>query len=166
MATIASIQKQIAKLKKQAEDIRAAALAVASAKAAKLGARHRSITQAAELPAKSGKKSGRIPAVFETRVTPAKSVGAPKYRDPASDKTWTGKGRAPNWIVGAKNRDRFLINAPSKVAAKKVAKRAPEKMPEFAPLVIRKPGVAKRLIALAKPAAKKAGAKKAAAPKR
>ncbi|NPT58245.1 H-NS family nucleoid-associated regulatory protein [Paraburkholderia elongata] len=44
----------------------------------------------------------------------AKSVGkssaaAAKYRDPKSGATWTGHGRAPQWIASAKNRDRFLV---------------------------------------------------------
>ncbi|MPV59449.1 H-NS histone [Burkholderia sp. HI2761] len=34
---------------------------------------------------------------------------APKYRDPKSGKTWSGRGKAPQWIASAKNRDRFLI---------------------------------------------------------
>ncbi|OHU98937.1 DNA-binding protein [Ralstonia solanacearum] len=33
---------------------------------------------------------------------------APKYRDPKTGATWTGRGRAPAWIAG-KNVDRFLI---------------------------------------------------------
>ncbi|WP_428146004.1 H-NS family nucleoid-associated regulatory protein [Delftia acidovorans] len=36
------------------------------------------------------------------------SVGAPKYRDPATGATWTGRGKPPNWIVG-KDRKAFLI---------------------------------------------------------
>lgn len=28
------------------------------------------------------------------------SVGAPKYRDPATGATWTGRGKPPNWING------------------------------------------------------------------
>ncbi len=32
----------------------------------------------------------------------------PKYRDPSSGKTWTGRGKPPVWIAG-KNRDQFLI---------------------------------------------------------
>jgi DNA-binding protein H-NS len=42
---------------------------------------------------------------------PAKSkgsVGAPKYRDPATGATWTGRGKPPNWING-KDRAPFLI---------------------------------------------------------
>ncbi|RQT22185.1 H-NS family nucleoid-associated regulatory protein [Burkholderia contaminans] len=34
---------------------------------------------------------------------------APKYRDPKSGATWSGRGKAPQWIASAKNRDRFLI---------------------------------------------------------
>jgi DNA-binding protein H-NS len=35
----------------------------------------------------------------------------PKYRDPVSGKTWSGRGHAPAWIVG-KDRDAFLIHSP------------------------------------------------------
>lgn len=34
---------------------------------------------------------------------------APKYRDPKTGATWTGRGKAPRWITNAKNRNRFLI---------------------------------------------------------
>lgn len=36
------------------------------------------------------------------------SVGAPKFRDPETGATWTGRGKPPNWIVG-KDRSAFLI---------------------------------------------------------
>lgn len=39
----------------------------------------------------------------------AASVGAPKYRDPATGNTWTGRGKPPNWIVG-KDRTPFQIS--------------------------------------------------------
>lgn len=35
------------------------------------------------------------------RATPAASAVA-KYRDPETGKTWSGRGRAPRWIVGDK----------------------------------------------------------------
>ena len=35
---------------------------------------------------------------------------APKYRDPETGKTWTGRGVAPKWIAG-KDREAFLITA-------------------------------------------------------
>lgn len=39
----------------------------------------------------------------------SKTVGEPKYRDPATGKTWTGKGKPPLWIVG-KDRAQYLIH--------------------------------------------------------
>ncbi|AIV73836.1 H-NS histone family protein (plasmid) [Burkholderia pseudomallei] len=50
--------------------------------------------------------------LFARRRTAAPSTGtriAPKYRDPKTGATWSGRGRAPHWIAGAKNRNRFLI---------------------------------------------------------
>ena len=41
---------------------------------------------------------------------PKGSVGAPKYRDPDTGATWTGRGKPPNWING-KDRAPFLISA-------------------------------------------------------
>ena len=35
---------------------------------------------------------------------------APKYRDPETGKTWTGRGVAPKWIAG-KDREAFVITA-------------------------------------------------------
>ena len=32
----------------------------------------------------------------------------PKYRDPATGQTWTGRGKAPKWIDG-KDRSKYLI---------------------------------------------------------
>jgi len=32
----------------------------------------------------------------------------PRYRDPETGATWTGRGRVPGWIAG-QDRDRFLI---------------------------------------------------------
>jgi DNA-binding protein H-NS len=38
----------------------------------------------------------------------------PKYRDPVTQNTWTGRGNAPNWLKGYKaqgrNLDEFLID--------------------------------------------------------
>jgi DNA-binding protein H-NS len=33
---------------------------------------------------------------------------APKYRDPATGQTWTGRGKAPKWIDG-QDRSKYLI---------------------------------------------------------
>ncbi len=38
------------------------------------------------------------------------SPAAPKYRDPVSGATWTGRGKAPEWIAN-KDREQFAIQA-------------------------------------------------------
>jgi len=54
-----------------------------------------------------------------------------KYRDPKSGATWSGRGPAPAWLVGAKDRAKFLIVGAGAVAdakpavTKAVAKKAP-----------------------------------------
>ena len=35
----------------------------------------------------------------------------PKYRNPSTGETWSGRGRAPKWMVG-RERDEFLIERP------------------------------------------------------
>jgi DNA-binding protein H-NS len=49
-----------------------------------------------------------------TRAKAVKAAGrpragvAPKYRDPESGSTWSGRGKPPRWIAG-QDRDKFLI---------------------------------------------------------
>ena len=43
-----------------------------------------------------------------SRSTVAGTKVAPKYRDPATGQTWTGRGKAPKWIDG-QDRTKFLI---------------------------------------------------------
>lgn len=44
------------------------------------------------------------------RTTHKTGSVAPKYRDPSTGQTWTGRGKAPKWIDG-KDREQFLIAA-------------------------------------------------------
>ncbi|KWE97884.1 MULTISPECIES: H-NS family nucleoid-associated regulatory protein [Burkholderia cepacia complex] len=49
--------------------------------------------------------------LFGRRRVSAASTRAPlppKYRDPKTGATWSGRGKAPGWIAG-KKRERFLI---------------------------------------------------------
>lgn len=48
--------------------------------------------------------------VFPTAEVKATGVGQPKYRDPATGSTWTGRGKPPSWIKG-KDRSPFEIRA-------------------------------------------------------
>jgi len=50
--------------------------------------------------------------VFPAGRRAGNGVGAkvpPKYRDPATGTTWTGRGKAPRWIAN-QDRTRFLIS--------------------------------------------------------
>ncbi|MBC8752581.1 H-NS family nucleoid-associated regulatory protein [Paraburkholderia podalyriae] len=102
------------------------------------------------------------------KKTASKSVGATAgkaqrkgpqpamYRDPKSGATWSGRGRAPAWLAGAKDRSKFLIGGAAAVGdakpavTKAVAKKAPTA----------KKTAAKKAVS-AKVSAKKAPAKKA-----
>ncbi len=46
---------------------------------------------------------------FSSRRSTSRKTGGlpPKYRDPKTGATWSGRGRAPGWL--GKRRDRFLI---------------------------------------------------------
>ena len=72
--------------------------------AAQAEAKAQAVAQARALIAEHGLTSADV-------FPPAKSkgsVGAPKYRDPATGSTWTGRGKPPNWING-KDRTPFQI---------------------------------------------------------
>ena len=42
------------------------------------------------------------------KPSPKKTPLPPKYRNPKTGETWSGRGRAPAWLAG-RNKDRFLI---------------------------------------------------------
>jgi len=114
----AALMAEIAKLEKQAESARKAEVAGVVARIreaieaygltrADLGfgsGGARRAAAAAEAGAGEGGPS-REPAGRST-------VGVPKYRDPQTGKTWTGRGKPPTWIVGVKDRSALLIDAP------------------------------------------------------
>ncbi len=84
--------------------------AIATARAQELA---EAIGKARELVAEFGLT---VQDVFPAGRSAAKSAGkssaggkvAPKYRDPATGQTWTGRGKAPKWIDG-KERAQYLI---------------------------------------------------------
>src|ERR1700680_3052291 len=74
-----------------------------------------------ELMEKHGLTTADIDAHVGGKKVGAKTVvkasaAAVKYRDPKSGATWTGHGRAPNWIATAKNRDKFLVDGSTATA--------------------------------------------------
>ncbi|KVQ06949.1 H-NS histone family protein [Burkholderia ubonensis] len=98
--TFSDVKAQIEALQIEADALRAAeieaVLADVRAKVAEYGLTEQDVF-------------GRKRAARAKGTATAKGVNAPKYRDPKTGATWSGKGRAPAWIAKARNRDRFLI---------------------------------------------------------
>ncbi|MEF2250248.1 H-NS family nucleoid-associated regulatory protein [Ralstonia solanacearum] len=65
------------------------------------------ITQVKQVVADYGLTAEDIGLASKTKAKARRTV-APKYQDPKTGATWTGRGRAPAWIAG-KNYERFLI---------------------------------------------------------
>lgn len=96
MATYLELKAQADALAQQAEE----------ARLAELDAIISSIReQIAEYGITPEQLFGRRRAVASSPRAPI----APKYRDPKTGATWSGRGKAPHWIAQAKNRSRFLI---------------------------------------------------------
>lgn len=97
----------------------------------------------------------------------------PKYRDPKSGATWSGRGRAPAWLAGAKDPSKFLIevgddaaSSAKPTATKKTSatrKAAVTKTTTEKKTAIKKPATSKAVQAVKKVRAKKATVKKTAA---
>jgi DNA-binding protein H-NS len=120
---------------------------------------------------------GRAPQLAIAAKKPAKAGNyvkgpqAPKYRDPKSGATWSGRGPAPAWLAGAKDRSKFLIVAAeegtpgSKAIStrKATAKKAVGKKPAAKKVkAVKKPALVKK-VAVRKTAAKKTVERKAPA---
>lgn len=106
MATLAELQKRIARLQEEAEQVRKSELAsvIASIREA--------VAQYDLTPTDIfGRKAGSSARGKGAGPANEKMPRPPKYRDPKSGKTWTGMGKPPNWIAGVRNRDKFLIDA-------------------------------------------------------
>jgi DNA-binding protein H-NS len=115
MKTYSDIKAEIAKLEKQAESARKAevagvidriktAIVAYGLTAADLG-----FDRGAAKPARASKA--------KTSKKATTTTGIPKYRDPKSGRTWTGRGKPPAWIAGVKSRDAYLIDGLSAQAA-------------------------------------------------
>ncbi len=75
------------------------------------------------------------PAVRKSTRVKKNVARAPKYRDPATGKTWIGLGKRPRWLIGDK--ENYLISAqegtsesvakPKKAGSVKAAPTAPRK---------------------------------------
>lgn len=92
-----------------------------------------------------------------------RGVQPAKYRDPKSGATWSGRGRTPAWLAGARDRTKFLIDdaagdaqgVASTLASKPVTRKA----------VAKKSKVASPKVVIKKTTAKRSGVKAAVAKK-
>ena len=180
MVTLDAIKVKIAKLEKQATAIAEKQSAIGLEKIREL--MHRHGLSLADIESFVGKRRGRKPSAKSANGAAKSARGttrpvAPKYADPKSGATWSGRGRAPAWIKDVKDRSLFLINgsAGRKAAGAKAAtaKKAPVKA-AAAKKVGRKTVVAKKASAKGRagrpagvPGRKKAApAKKSAGPRK
>ncbi|MCX4176694.1 MULTISPECIES: H-NS family nucleoid-associated regulatory protein [Paraburkholderia] len=95
------------------------------------------------------KKASKAVGATSTKGQP-KGPQPAKYRDPKSGATWSGRGPAPAWLSGAKDRTSFLIDGASAAADAGVS----TKMEPAAKKAVAKQAVAKQM------ATKKATGKK------
>jgi DNA-binding protein H-NS len=105
MKTYQAIKAEIAKLEKQADELRQIELATV------IAATKKTIAEYSLTPSDLG--FTRVGADRRKATGTQHKQGIPKYADPKTGKTWTGRGKPPNWILGAKNRDAFLIKSGS-----------------------------------------------------
>lgn len=142
MSKLTAIKKQIAALEAEAERIAKQEMSGAIAKVKEIMSTFGLTIEHLQATVK-GKKASAAKKVKAKRA----GGGIAKYADPKTGKTWSGFGRAPAWIAGAKNRDAFLVGKGA-VSASEPAAKAP---------VAKKKSAAKTVLAkkAAKPAAKK-----------
>jgi DNA-binding protein H-NS len=96
MSSLKDLLSQIETLQNQVAEVRQREVGEAIAKVRALVAEYQ-LTTSDVFPSGKGKSS-------------AKKTGkvAPKYRDPVSGNTWSGRGLAPKWLAG-KNKTDYLI---------------------------------------------------------
>lgn len=104
------IQKEIARLQKQAQALQAKQRTPVIASIVR-SMREYDITPEEITAAYNKKKAGRSAAGRPPGAV--KRTVPPKYKNPQTGATWTGRGKAPRWIVDAeaegKSREQFLI---------------------------------------------------------
>ncbi|MDH6152180.1 MULTISPECIES: H-NS histone family protein [Paraburkholderia] len=111
------------------------------------------------IDAASASKPAATPAVKGGKGQP-KGAQPPKYLNPKTGATWSGRGPAPAWLAAVKDRSKFLIDGASTAAAPKAAKTAAKSSQAKATAsAVGKKTAAKK--ATRKTAVKKTAAKKA-----
>lgn len=117
-----SIQKQIEKLQAQAKKLEANHLAKKGKSISQVRALMKKLNVSVEDLQQTGQKHGEVNKPRKTRQFLKKSSGArgpvaPKYRDPTTGETWTGRGKPPKWLAAhlakGNSKEAFLIASES-----------------------------------------------------
>ena len=113
-------------------------------------------------------KSAAKAVVTHAKASKGQPKGAqpPKYINPKTGATWSGRGPAPAWLATVKDRTKFLIDSASATVADaghKAAKKAGKVKSAATSGVVSKKAAARKVVAKRAGAAKKAAAKKATA---
>ncbi|SEK13640.1 H-NS family nucleoid-associated regulatory protein [Paraburkholderia diazotrophica] len=134
MATLEKLQARIAKLQTQAEALAAKQSSGVIAKIRDMMERYDLTIADIEAHVGGARKRGRKPGVKiatgalgtgrTKSAAGAKGKLPPKYRDPKTGATWSGHARPPQWIAGAKDRTKFLIDGSSVVSNVEAVKRS------------------------------------------
>ncbi|MFM0291882.1 DNA-binding protein H-NS [Burkholderia sp. WP9] len=111
-------------------------------------------------------KSAAKAAVTHAKGSKGQPKGAqpPKYINPKTGATWSGRGPAPAWLATVKDRTKFLIDSASAAAADvghQAAKKAGKVKSAAAGGVVSKKAAARKVVAKKAATAKKTVAKKA-----
>lgn len=137
MNTLTAIEKQIAKLTKEAERLRKAQTGSVIQQIRQLIAEHgltvddlfgnaarkRVVVGRSKAIGSNGTSKrtshSRKATTKNAAASSRRSIGAALYRDPESGAEWTGRGRTPKWIAGHEDRTPFLIAQDMATATKK-----------------------------------------------
>ncbi|MGF7133341.1 DNA-binding protein H-NS [Paraburkholderia sp. EB58] len=111
MATLEQIQNRLKKLQAQADALIAKKAQVVVDQIRELMLKH-GLTTADIETGTTVRRAAKTAAVRKSGINAkaAKPAGVPKYLDAKTGATWTGHGRAPSWIAGAKDRTKFLAH--------------------------------------------------------
>ncbi|MGF6571477.1 DNA-binding protein H-NS [Paraburkholderia sp. GAS333] len=120
--------------------------------------------------------ASELKSVAKAVVSSAKSKGQPKgaqppkYLNPKTGATWSGRGPAPAWLASVRDRSKFLIDSAAAAAsntaskaAKKVSAKAGKTKSAATSGAVSKKAAAKKVVAKKAASAKKTVAKKATA---
>ncbi len=113
----AKIQKEIERLNKQAQLLqskqRKPVISSILRSMKEYGITPEEISAAFGKPSAKVRQSDLVKSPKPVKASSTKKPVAPKYRHPESSATWTGRGKAPLWIVEAEkngqSRQQFLI---------------------------------------------------------